>query len=302
MKIKLNKQVFGFWLAILTIPLFLIGPIYSGFFDANKQLTIFLQKSNNLLEKNYSPAEGSGISIIANGQELEQLYVTNILVENTGDIPINRHDYDSKIEILFPENPNIISTSVIDEYPDSLNVQHESTDTFIEVEGLLLNPQDAFTLQLVSHGEINELIVKSRISGVREIEDVHSGTERGLYVSFESENLSIHLLQVDNIWFVLLLVISNFVLGYWFELLTQSKARWAWLLVLPLFISLWITMYIAAFSPIRKEYLPLNNAFFKYTFLGTIGFSAFAGMYLTSLLKKKQPTEQDSTIAKQEKS
>jgi hypothetical protein len=122
----------------------------------------------------------AGVRITVGDVEVDELFIFEVLLWNSGTNAIPSQDYESPISICFRDPPNFISCDIVDPSPPALRIQVERKDTAFQIAPALLNPKDGFTLRFLTDQESVEIPqIVGRINGVREF---HEASIRDSYL------------------------------------------------------------------------------------------------------------------------
>lgn len=136
--------------ALLTTAAAIVGAylIYEWQLDVYSLEAVILSKSSLV-----SVAEGYGqeIEVRYQGQPVDNLSLVDIKLENTGNQPIERQDFDEPLRFVFPEGTQLLDASVQETLPDDLDLQ-------VSVEGpnvaslapVLLNSADRGVIRFIA--------------------------------------------------------------------------------------------------------------------------------------------------------
>ncbi len=111
----------------------------------------------------------SDFELIFQGKKVERVESLTLQFENSGDISIEREDFDGDIVAEFGEKARVLSASLSEAAPASLNPSFFSDPNTLFLRPLLLNPGDRFSLSLLISGQPSEPKIRARISGIRRV-------------------------------------------------------------------------------------------------------------------------------------
>jgi hypothetical protein len=152
------------------------------------------------------------------GVSINKPWLTIVRIVNTGDRAITANDFETKLSINLVGVRRILSATVTATRPADLEPELGFNGASIDIDPLLVNPGDAFQVQLLSDGEPSEVSITGRVADLEIVElrglpyPPGSGDE-GEMISFDK-----------FIWWVLtpaLIIVSGVVLG---PLTDQSDA------------------------------------------------------------------------------
>jgi hypothetical protein len=125
---------------------------------------------------NIRPEVVNDIQLLYKGTPVQNASFLQIRIKNIGNQPITENDYNRPI--IFSINPNfkLLDVSVAGSNPSNLGILPEQTsDNQVEINKVLLNPNDEVTIKLTTVGDPKEsvlsgFIVDGRIVGIRELD------------------------------------------------------------------------------------------------------------------------------------
>ena len=112
-------------------------------------------------------AEGR-IKILFDEKPVSNVSLAIIQITNRGS-PIPSGDFESSLTILMGRESEIMSVEVMEKQPDSLDVAFNVENGKIQIEPLLLNNGDSFTLKVAGTNLADNIEVTARILGVKEL-------------------------------------------------------------------------------------------------------------------------------------
>lgn len=122
------------------------------------------------------------IQILFEKRMVQDVDLIEVEILNSGYEEIRPTDYERPIRIVFDENAQILNAEISKANPKNLNPAVKIEGTKVEIEPLLLNRKDKFTIKmLVSLG--GKLVPSCRIAGVKDIKDINeSKKNKTLYL------------------------------------------------------------------------------------------------------------------------
>ncbi len=155
---------FGGWIVPVIIAIVALWPQLNDFLK-KKSLSYTVIESSKLLQNKGSIE--SQAKIIIGENTFTNPYVSYLEIENTGDIPIKKDDFEKPIFIT-TSSTNLLLYNVVDKFPNNLDVKLDNKDDTLVIEPLLLNAGDKIKIQFVSD-EKPVFDVFTRIIGIREV-------------------------------------------------------------------------------------------------------------------------------------
>lgn len=113
-------------------------------------------------------------------EQIEDLSVMIVKVTNDGNEPIKPGDYEKSLKILLGPRCRLVNDEIIQVYPENLSPQlvygisqleKAGKVTEINLELILLNPNDSITLKLLLSGATDDIKFSARIAGVSNLKD-----------------------------------------------------------------------------------------------------------------------------------
>lgn len=162
----------GAWQSIGVIAT-ITGVIVSLFiFFRQRQIKSFsYEVISNLPILNVNDEYKADMEIKFKGNLIQNLHLVVIRFFNSGNISIERKDYDKSVEINFGNQAQLLSIDTIDQIPSNLGIILSSDKKTITIQPTLMNKGDSFTIKaLVASHET--LSIDGRISGIQRIQQV----------------------------------------------------------------------------------------------------------------------------------
>lgn len=155
----------------LTIVLAFLPPILIWFFLQKESgaLSVAVTSETSVISLNADYS--SDIAVFYKNKPIASLFVADIRIKNEGNRPIEKTDFDKPITIQF--NGEVITpVKITSTTPEGLPVKVNSSGNSVEVEPLLMNPDDAFNIQakVISPSQ-NELRIRptARVKAIKSI-------------------------------------------------------------------------------------------------------------------------------------
>lgn len=108
------------------------------------------------------------IKVYYDGMQVTNVYTTIIKITNIGS-PLPSGDYESPLTIYMGPDARIFSIEVREKFPSDLEVSCTIQEKIFNIEPLLLNTGDFFSIKVVGTNFGEEISAKARIIGVRKI-------------------------------------------------------------------------------------------------------------------------------------
>lgn len=107
-----------------------------------------------------------GLQISISGVPLKAPYLSVIELSNNGDKPIPSADFEAPLEILVTDGALVWRAEVTETRPKDIEVDLSLDPVVIEIKPLLINPNDAITLSVLTSGRKPVFTTRARIAGV----------------------------------------------------------------------------------------------------------------------------------------
>ncbi len=168
------------------------------------------------------------IKVLYNDEPINNVFLFEVMVINSGIIPIRPSDYIEPICLSFNQNAKVISAEVSEQSEGSLgidiNTENPSHSTIL-ITNKLLNPKDFFVVKAVVGESDGEFSIKARIAGLKKIKQypLYKYAKLIFFAFFLLALLVFGIiivfpkLSTDDkfvlfiIWFFLLIILSNLV-------------------------------------------------------------------------------------------
>lgn len=103
-------------------------------------------------------------------EQLENVNLFVIKFKNSGNIPIEKEDFEKPIKVFFESGSKILTCEVVQQEPYNIGVEVVPDTNQIGISPCLLNQGDYFSIKLLISGEkYSNYAIDARVSGVKEI-------------------------------------------------------------------------------------------------------------------------------------
>ena len=150
-------------MAAITVPLI----IY--FLQKSKKRLAYEVVSNTQLVGIKNEVQNK-IKIYYENKLVENVHLVSIRFINSGNQPISIDDFARPINIQLGSNTNILTCEVLEQNPKDLDVSILKMQNRLEIQPLLLNPNDSLTLNILLSDYRGGLEVSARVRGISNIE------------------------------------------------------------------------------------------------------------------------------------
>lgn len=158
------------------VPLIALVVTTSGLIVAwlnyTKSRELVCQAESNCLSGNYRIADlDTNLRTVYKGRVLDDICFTKLNFKSTGALPIEAKDFNElPLAVEIGAGSYILEAYLDTSSETRVRPAIASDSTRILIDPLLLNPEDAFSINVVTTGSEPHVIVKARITGVSEIE------------------------------------------------------------------------------------------------------------------------------------
>jgi hypothetical protein len=153
--------ILGLAAIIVAIILFLLG-------KKKKRLAYYIVSNTQLVGIENSIQDK--IKILYDEKQVTNVHLISIKFINSGNEPISVDDFDKPISIRYDSNVNVLTHEILEKYPKNLDAVTRVKEEVIEVEPLLLNIKDEFTVNILASNFDGDIDISARIRGVKELE------------------------------------------------------------------------------------------------------------------------------------
>lgn len=111
------------------------------------------------------------LQVQVDGIAVNNIDLMFIEFSNSGNVPIERGDYDNPVTVGFEQPARIISVVVESEEPEGIGASLSITgENSVTLSPLLLNPNDKITLKFILSSDTKKFGVSGRVVGVKVIQ------------------------------------------------------------------------------------------------------------------------------------
>lgn len=118
-----------------------------------------------------SDAAGSikGLQVVFEGVTIDAPFLSVVRVTNDGKKPIAAADFEGPLEIRAGGKEKIVRADVTGTLPHDIEASLSWDSTSLRIAPLLLNPEDAITVSILTSGKSPTLAPRARIAGVSQV-------------------------------------------------------------------------------------------------------------------------------------
>lgn len=183
------------------------------------------------------------IKIYYEDKLVENVHLISIRFINNGNQPISIDDFAKLINIGLGNNTNILTCEVLEQNPKNLDVSIIKMQDSIEIQSLLLNSNDNFTLNILISDYKGELEVSARVKGISKIE-----------VYRETQPISNLILPSIFIFSIVLYMLNNIFRGSIERYFGLNSEILAYVFISP-FLIFFSYIIISVFYEVTKGFL-----------------------------------------------
>ncbi len=166
----------GSWQAIgvfITIILAALGLVYNEFIKPHYEIQAVVLATTSLVEINEEFLKD--IKIEFKGQLVNNLSLLQVKLENLGNQPVRRDDYDQPISFIFPKEATVIESTILESLPENIKIPLNIQKNVVTLEPTLLNPADKIILRFLfvnapPVGQSLPFVIDARIANINKIE------------------------------------------------------------------------------------------------------------------------------------
>ncbi len=115
------------------------------------------------------------VQVTFDGEPVHDVRLVAIRVRNTGNVPIQRTDYEEQLGFSFGKDARVLTAEVTETRPDTLTAHVYTTEDRVLLSPTLLNSGDTISIKVLLTGE-EEVTFEGRIVGVSKVRQVKERT------------------------------------------------------------------------------------------------------------------------------
>jgi hypothetical protein len=193
---KMTIELVGSVAAVVAILVSIILAVYNLYFvhhEASKAIEATVISRSQLLNPEVHK-KPSDLHLVYKNHEIFDLGILQIRIRNSGAQPIAKADIEEPLIISVEGATEIISAPIVHTQPANLPIATTISGTKVELNKSLLNPDDAFTVEIdaltADGGKLDISGVSERIAGVQNVvfqkslpEKIHTATEFPIFAA-----------------------------------------------------------------------------------------------------------------------
>lgn len=114
------------------------------------------------------------LQVQVDGIAVNNIDITFIEFSNSGNVPIERGDFDIPVTVEFEPPARIISVVIESEEPEGIGASLSAQESSVILSPVLLNPGDKVTLKFILSSDTKKFGVAGRVVGVKAIREATS--------------------------------------------------------------------------------------------------------------------------------
>lgn len=163
-KLKQNWK----WLVTFAVSIAAVIPAWMVMYPTDgKGLSYEIKSISSLVATDIGT--NGALKVVYEGTAVSYPYLTIIRIENTGNLPLLKNDFDGPLNIVLGQNVEIFDVSILEKNPESIKVNISERENRIEIAPTLLNENDSMTIKIITGGTKPEPNIYGRIAGVKDI-------------------------------------------------------------------------------------------------------------------------------------
>ncbi|EMD1213029.1 hypothetical protein [Vibrio alginolyticus] len=162
--------------------LFVFSPMWTSLFESTKNLEYEPQYVIELSGRIAGLEKWSELEIKYDNVRLDNPHIVGIKLTNSGDVPIERQDFDSQLNIVFDKDAKVLGHKFVKVKPEEIELVSTSENHQISINPTLLNSGDSFILEVLLDGKSPDFTVSARISGIDGLAQKERSGKDGIYL------------------------------------------------------------------------------------------------------------------------
>lgn len=118
------------------------------------------------------PEAQGRISILYDGEKVEDVHLVDLLIRNSGNVPVAATDFERPFAIVLGDRAHVLGFEVARTSPTDLSPVVTADSGCLTVAPLLLNPGDSFELSALVSDSSARPRLEARVSGVAKLADL----------------------------------------------------------------------------------------------------------------------------------
>lgn len=145
----------------------------------SKALVLTVKSSTEIQPQGVSAQDGLDVQV--DGKRLEKPSFAVLELVNSGSRPILAADFEGPLKLTVTEPAIVVKARIVRAEPTSLVPRLAVAGGVVEIQPLLLNPNDTVQLSVVTANEVPKFRMQARIAGVSDVavNEVPAGNVRG---------------------------------------------------------------------------------------------------------------------------
>ncbi|MDP9316494.1 MAG: hypothetical protein M3R24_37520 [Chloroflexota bacterium] len=165
----LRDQVWTFVTLVVTV-VFALPTLRAGL--KRKGVEYQIQSNEPLLGVEQTAEVAPELELLLDGIRVRRPRLVVLRIKNVGSLPITTDDYEQPLAFQFDSLSTVLHAGVVSSQPPGLRPPISVIDNKVVIQPMLLNPKDAFQLQVLADGKYIKINAEGRIVGLSHIQRV----------------------------------------------------------------------------------------------------------------------------------
>lgn len=180
---KLLKNIDWKFFSMLFVAIAALYPAWLPYIQSPEKDILIRQISQTALQPNVTKDKTLGLEITVDGALVKDPYFTVLEIENTGRQPILSKDFEGELQLYINKNKTILRAEVTKVKPEELIPVLSFDEKMIQLDPILLNPNDSITLSIISANGAPVFKPSARIVGVQSITAIRKNEDGKAYLT-----------------------------------------------------------------------------------------------------------------------
>lgn len=118
------------------------------------------------------------ITIHFEGEQIKQVHLIEVLLKNSGNVPIRPEDFERPITVQFEAGAMPLTVDMGGKTPSELTPEFQLIENGVQLQPLLLNAGDSLKLKILVRDFTGQIAFDYRIVGISQLVDARAQAER----------------------------------------------------------------------------------------------------------------------------